>query len=72
MLNVMTSGQSSACRWARASMSATRSMSTSSISSITSRMTRHQGVGFYIESIRNPRAFFDKAPEVRKSNPIVC
>jgi acetyltransferase len=28
-------------------------------------------VGFYIESIRNPRAFFDKAAEVRKRTPIV-
>jgi acetyltransferase len=28
-------------------------------------------VGFYIESIRNPRAFFDKASEVRKRTPIV-
>ena len=28
-------------------------------------------VGFYIESIRNPRAFFDKASEVRKRIPIV-
>jgi acyl-CoA synthetase (NDP forming) len=28
-------------------------------------------IGLYIESIRNPRAFFDKALEVRKSKPIV-
>jgi acetate---CoA ligase (ADP-forming) len=28
-------------------------------------------IGFYIESIRNPRAFFDKAQEVRKHKPIV-
>jgi acetate---CoA ligase (ADP-forming) len=28
-------------------------------------------IGLYIESIRNPRAFFDKAREVRKSKPIV-
>ena len=28
-------------------------------------------IGFYIESIRNPRAFFDKAREVRKTKPIV-
>jgi acetyltransferase len=28
-------------------------------------------VGLYIESIRNPRAFFDKASEVRKRAPIV-
>jgi acetyltransferase len=28
-------------------------------------------IGFYIESIRNPRAFFDKASEVRKTKPIV-
>ena len=28
-------------------------------------------IGFYIESIRNPRAFLDKAREVRKSKPIV-
>lgn len=28
-------------------------------------------VGFYIESIREPRAFFDKAREVRKQKPIV-
>jgi acyl-CoA synthetase (NDP forming) len=28
-------------------------------------------IGLYIESIRNPRAFFDQAREVRKSKPIV-
>jgi acetate---CoA ligase (ADP-forming) len=28
-------------------------------------------IGFYIESIRNPRAFFEKAREVRKDKPIV-
>src|SRR6185437_2548499 len=28
-------------------------------------------VGFYIESIRDPRAFFEKASEVRKRTPIV-
>jgi acetyltransferase len=28
-------------------------------------------IGFYIESIRNPRAFFDKAREVRATRPIV-
>src|SRR5262249_8320964 len=28
-------------------------------------------IGFYIESIRNPRAFFAKASEVRKTKPIV-
>jgi acyl-CoA synthetase (NDP forming) len=28
-------------------------------------------IGLYIESIRNPRAFFDQALEVRKSKPIV-
>src|SRR5437763_1407159 len=28
-------------------------------------------IGFYIESIRNPRAFLEKAREVRKSKPIV-
>jgi len=30
-----------------------------------------QVIGFYIESIRNPDAFFEKALEVRKSKPIV-
>jgi acetyltransferase len=28
-------------------------------------------IGFYIESIREPRAFFDKASEVRRTKPIV-
>ncbi len=30
-----------------------------------------QAIGFYIEGIRRPGAFFDKAREVRKSKPIV-
>ena len=57
----MSADDRNACRWARASTSATRSTSMSSISCITSpNDPATKVVGFYIESIRDPRAFLDK------------
>ena len=53
-------------------MSATRSTSTSStFSNYAADDPGTKVIGFYIESIRNPRAFLDKAREVRRTKPIV-